>query len=235
MNQPTFMFQPIREVRKTPGYRHWYEALYRPGCGSNIEDLLHAHFRQDSLVQFETELIQKLFATLPTHFRGMLSVNASVHSLNTKHFVIDLCQAIDESHLDYGDITLELTEHNPIAVNGPGLINAAYLREKGIMLAIDDVGKPNCLQAFLQKDLIDVIKLDREVLVEQEALKNVHRQCLATFVQTFPGIVIAEGVERPQDLSFVRDMGIHFYQGIYNGGEPAHLVDEESLKGQRRA
>ncbi len=166
MNDSPFMFQPIREFRKTPGYRHWHEALYRPEYGSNVEDLLHAHFRRDSLVQFETDLLQKLFATLPTHFRGMLSVNGSVYSLNSKQFVVDLCQAIDESHLDYAEVTLELTEHNPVAFDGPGLINAHYLREKGIMQAIEDVGKPTCFQASPQKDLIDVIKLDREVLVE---------------------------------------------------------------------
>ena len=98
----------------------------------------------------------------------------------------------------------------------PTIAELARLRDKGIKLAIDDFGTSYASLAYLRQLAVDIIKIDPSLVA---GLGSDPTAALLT--KTTVGVghdlgieVVAEGIERPEQLDQLRAMGCDLGQGF---------------------
>lgn len=106
----------------------------------------------------------------------------------------------------------------------PHLLRAPIqsLREAGIRVAIDDVGFGRSSMEGLIVLEPDVVKIDRKY-VDGIARNADVRLCLSRLVKVIHALgadPVAEGIETPEDLEVLKDLGVEFGQGFF-WGRPA--------------
>jgi EAL domain-containing protein (putative c-di-GMP-specific phosphodiesterase class I) len=116
-------------------------------------------------------------------------------------------------------LVIEVTEQSVVR-SYPELREAlAPLRTQGLRVAIDDAGAGYASLHHIVELRPDFIKVDRS-LVHGLADDDARRVAVSAFVLLswdLGGTVVAEGVERPQDLAAVRDLGVQAAQGFLLG------------------
>ncbi len=119
-------------------------------------------------------------------------------------------------------VVVELTEHE--LVEDYGAIRRAFapMRAHGARLAADDIGSRYAGLRHLLALGPDIIKLD--IALVAGIHKNPSARALVRAMIAFAGdvgaTVIAEGVEQPDELAALRDLGVTWVQG-YLVGRPA--------------
>ncbi len=112
------------------------------------------------------------------------------------------------------------------------------LRSAGVLVAIDDIGfGRNSLETliFLEPD---VIKVDRTYVtgISEDKYKVRLLKRLTNVAKSLGAEVVAEGVERREDLPVLQELGIHFAQGFLWGELlqvlPANPKDQRTLTKQ---
>jgi EAL domain-containing protein (putative c-di-GMP-specific phosphodiesterase class I) len=112
-------------------------------------------------------------------------------------------------------LVLEITEHAAIPSYADLRRALRSSREQGLRLAIDDAGAGYASLKHVVELEPDIIKVDRS-LVEGVARDRARRSAVSAFVLLALDIgayVIAEGVERADDLEAIRDLGVDAAQG----------------------
>jgi diguanylate cyclase (GGDEF)-like protein len=109
------------------------------------------------------------------------------------------------------------------------------LRSAGVLVAIDDIGfGRNSLETliFLEPD---VVKVDRTYVtgISEDKYKVRLLKRLTNVAKSLGAEVVAEGVERREDLPILQELGIHFAQGFLWGELlqvlPASAKDQRTL------
>ena len=93
------------------------------------------------------------------------------------------------------------------------------LKEAGIRLAIDDFGCGHSSLAALSKLPFDVIKIDQQFIraLEKDAQAGAIVEMILALSRTLDMEVVAEGIERREDMEFVSSRGCHWVQGFLFG------------------
>jgi EAL domain-containing protein (putative c-di-GMP-specific phosphodiesterase class I) len=125
-------------------------------------------------------------------------------------------------------VLLELSEHDPVA-DYDQLRNAILpLRERGMRLAIDDVGAGFSSLRHIVLTAPDVIKIDRSIVdgVSSDPVLTTLVRSLVEFGHGCDARVVAEGVETSDDDIAVRSLGVDYGQGWFYGrpGPPEDLT-----------
>jgi diguanylate cyclase (GGDEF)-like protein/PAS domain S-box-containing protein len=144
-----------------------------------------------------------------------LSVNFSLRQVSAARFAESVLAALDDSGLPHGALTLEVTEHVLVEGAGPMVAGLAELRQRGIRLAIDDFGTGYASLAYLRELPVDIIKIDPSFVAGLGA-DGTLALLTRTIVQVGHDLgieVVAEGIERPEQLELLRAMGCGLGQG----------------------
>jgi len=124
---------------------------------------------------------------------------------------------LDQAHLPYDFIGIELTERQPILNPVAFRRGIDTLQKLGVPVALDDYGRGYATMQFLRDVRVDRVKIDRELLCD--AKDNLSKQLtlvsLLEFASEFDIEVIAEGVEIQSEYDFVRQLGCDGLQGFY--------------------
>jgi EAL domain-containing protein (putative c-di-GMP-specific phosphodiesterase class I) len=121
-----------------------------------------------------------------------------------------------DTGLPPGALTLEVAER--VLIDGAGsMVDAlAQLRRRGVRLAIDDFGTGYASLAYLRQLPVDIIKIDPSFVAGLGADPT-----LAMLTETIVRVgrdlgieVVAEGIERPEQLELLRGMGCGRGQGF---------------------
>ena len=145
-----------------------------------------------------------------------VSVNVSAHQLARDGFVEEVREALAESGLPAGRLTLEITETTmmrDVAVAGARL---REIKELGVRVAIDDFGTGYASLANLQKMPVDVLKVDRS-FVAALGDGGQSRELLGAILGVGHALslaVVAEGIEVQSQLTTLEAMGCEMAQGF---------------------
>ena len=145
-----------------------------------------------------------------------LSVNISQLQLDTDELIDDVKLALAASELPPQALTLEITETTLMSNAEETARRLAELKELGVKIAVDDFGTGYSSLSHLRQFPVDVLKIDRS-FVSQLAEGGENEILLQTLVQLGKALEIettAEGIERPQDLSLIRDKQCDNGQGF---------------------
>lgn len=147
-------------------------------------------------------------------------------------------ELVEACGLSRHQIIFELTEE--VAVQNYKLFRlaVAYYRDQGYQIAIDDFGVGYGGLKMLSMIEPDFVKIDRHFIsnIDRALVRFNLVDMLATACHRMGIRVIAEGIERPEELAIVSDMGIEMAQGFFLARPSAGLASEPvSVPGTRQA
>jgi diguanylate cyclase (GGDEF)-like protein/PAS domain S-box-containing protein len=159
-----------------------------------------------------------------------VSVNVSARQLAQQGFVAEVREALADAGLAPSALELELTESAVIDDLERTAAMLGELQALGVKLAVDDFGTGYSGLAYLRRLPIDVLKLDRSFVMQDDG-----RISAFDFVKAFVDMahalqmsVVAEGVETKEVLDFLRAASCDEAQG-YLLGRPLPLADLRAL------
>ncbi len=146
-----------------------------------------------------------------------LSCNISVKHLSDDQFIHKVKNIIDASGIDPQFLTLELTESVLIEDVEEKIELLVQLKELGVKLSIDDFGTGYSSFSYLRKLPIDELKIDRSFVMEITT-HSASRAIVSTIVYLAKNLnllTVAEGIEKLEELKFMRKHGCKLFQGFY--------------------
>lgn len=147
-----------------------------------------------------------------------VSVNLSVRQIESMSLISDITDAIDYGGISPDRLTLEITESLVMNDDPETLQRLAELRSRGIALAVDDFGTGYSSLGYIQQFPLDVIKIDRSFVNRLDAPSAGTLQLVRTIVDLSRGLhasTVAEGIETPEELQTLIEMGCDYGQGFY--------------------
>jgi diguanylate cyclase (GGDEF)-like protein len=149
-------------------------------------------------------------------YRIGVAVNVSGRQLDTDEFVADVRNALAESGLDAGALTLEITETTLMRNVDETARRLTAIRELGVRIAIDDFGAGYSSFVHLQQFPVDELKIDRSFVSGQTGSRE-SETLIHTLVQLGKALSIetlAEGIEEQQELSVLQNEECDSGQGF---------------------
>jgi sensor c-di-GMP phosphodiesterase-like protein len=134
-------------------------------------------------------------------------------------FIDELREVVSAAGAQPGQIILELTERQelPDLTLAAGVV--AELSRAGFAIAIDDAGTGHSGLAYVQSLGAQVLKLDKFFIdaIETSHSARVLVEMLAGAAHTLGMSLVAEGIERQSQLSWLGELGIEHGQGYLFG------------------
>ncbi len=155
-----------------------------------------------------------------------MCVNLSVKQLQHSDVIADVRDALVESQLDPGLLTLEITESMLIDDPEIAVVTLNELRELGVRIAMDDFGTGYSSLSYLSRFPVDVIKMDRSFLRPESTPEALDLSSAVVALGSSLALeVVAEGIELDEQLSRLRDLGCELGQGFHF----AHPMESERM------
>jgi diguanylate cyclase (GGDEF)-like protein/PAS domain S-box-containing protein len=149
---------------------------------------------------------------LPESLR--VAVNLSSQQFKIKDYERNIARILQDSELPADLLTLEITESLMMDRTEETTGGLHTLRDMGIHLTVDDFGTGYSSLSYLRRFPVDGLKVDRSFirdLQDDAALVK----AIITMAHTLTLEVIAEGVETPAHLTFLRALSCDHVQGFY--------------------
>ena len=154
---------------------------------------------------------------LPPGSRPVVSVNLSAAQLKHPRFVSEIARVIEETGVDPGSLTLEITESMLMEDAERGVETLCGLKALGLRVALDDFGTGYSSLAYLKRFPIDILKIDRAFVdgLGREPGDTAIVRAIMGLARALGLEVIAEGIETAEQLSLLRELGCDYGQGYY--------------------
>lgn len=144
-----------------------------------------------------------------------ISVNLSRASMFKKDFIKNYAKIANEMGVSHSCVPIEITES--MAVKSSSVKSfAEELINEGFSLHMDDFGSGYSSLASLQILRFDVIKLDKSLVdfIGTQSGESLIKHTVA-FAKESGMKVVAEGVEKKEQLDFLRKINCDYIQGFY--------------------
>lgn len=143
------------------------------------------------------------------------AINMTASLLSNSAFFEDFFDLIERFEIDPQLIELEITEQAELTYSPKTLENLLLCKSKGMSIAIDDFGTGFSMISYLTYFPITKIKIDRFFV--QKIGQNLKSEAvLKSLIQLAKSIeceLVAEGVERKEEATFLLANGCHVFQG----------------------
>jgi diguanylate cyclase (GGDEF)-like protein/PAS domain S-box-containing protein len=144
-----------------------------------------------------------------------ISVNLSVRQLQDPSLLDDVARALSDSGLPAEALVLEVTESVIMEDFDVAIARLQALKDLGLRLAVDDFGTGYSSLSNLRNLPVDVVKIDKS-FVDRVALDPAGAAMVRSVIDLSGALglaAIAEGVERPDQLAALNDLGCDSIQG----------------------
>lgn len=144
----------------------------------------------------------------------IVSVNISVKQLLDPAFTGMVCSVLKKTGFDCRYLEFEFAE-SVFAVSPENVTDVLnQLKSMGIGIAIDDFGKRFASLSDLQGLPINILKIDK-ALVDKTAPSDQMTGAIISLAHRLGFEVVAEGVEQPQQMDYLRTHQCDYAQGYY--------------------
>ncbi|MBI2709813.1 MAG: EAL domain-containing protein [Actinobacteria bacterium] len=153
--------------------------------------------------------------TLPGSLPVGLSANLSVRQLERDTLVAEVARVIDDTGVDPSSLTLEITESVVVADTELAGRRLRELKALGVRLAVDDFGTGYSSLRYVEHFPIDIIKIDRSFVGRVRGGRAT--PVVESMIQLGRRLgtpLVAEGIERRDQLQALRRLGCQFGQGF---------------------
>ena len=224
-------FQPLVNLKEKKIYG--YEALIRGINNESASTVLDTITDQNRYIFDQSCRVKAISTASRLGLDRRLNINFMPNAVYNPEACLRLTlQAAKKYKFPPHLITFEFTENEEI-INHNHLksIIETYSRH-GIKTAIDDFGAGYSGLSLLAHFQPNYIKIDRELICDIDSLKP-SKAIVSGLLMTAQSLdieVVAEGVERIEELVILKDMGVNLFQG-YLFAKPAleRLIKEDEI------
>jgi diguanylate cyclase (GGDEF)-like protein len=144
-----------------------------------------------------------------------VAVNVSARQFHSPGFTDVVARALRERRIDPSRLELELTESVLIDNREEAVAVLGQLKAFGVQIAVDDFGTGYSSLSYLSGLPVDCLKIDRSFVVQTTdgGRGAAIAQAIISLGHSLRLRVLAEGVETPEQLEFLRRHGCNEYQG----------------------
>jgi diguanylate cyclase len=165
-----------------------------------------------------------------------VSVNLSASQFRESGLVDSIRRALDDAGLQARYLEVELTESAVMSDPEQSIAILEQLSTMGVLVSVDDFGTGYSSMSYLRRFPIDKLKIDRvfidEIVSRPEDASIV--RAIVSLAHSLHLKVVAEGVETPAQLEFLKATGCDEYQG-YHFSRPLPASDFERLIRESRS
>jgi len=166
-----------------------------------------------------------------------MSVNLSVKQLQSETLLDDVRHALETSGLPPSSLVLEITETVMMVDTDLAVRRLHELKSLGILLAMDDFGTGYSSLSYLSRFPVDILKMDRSFLASEHEESGL-AAAIISLGNSLNLDVVAEGIELPEQIASLRDLGCELGQGFLFARPMSHealveyLVDGKEASGE---
>lgn len=230
--QLSSVFQPVVTLRtgRVVGHEGLVRLDYADGRGATPFRFFSGGLDASGLVELDALcrlLHLRNFTRQPAAGDGWLFLNVSPVAIASHGRQPDaLAAALDRAAVDPARVVVEIAESG--VQDGDTLARAvAHYRRLGCLVAIDDYGVGLSSLTRLWALGVDIVKLDRELLLAALARHEERRLLpgLVEFLHDCGALVLMEGVETPAEAALALEVGCDLAQGYHFARPAAALAD----------
>ena len=159
-----------------------------------------------------------------------MSVNLSPSQVLLSDLVDTVSNAMRRHGVHPSELVLELTEAVMVYDTDAAGERLQALKDLGVRLAIDDFGTGYSSLSYLRLLPFDVLKIDKTFVdgITQQDLDTTLGRVIIDLARTLGLLAVAEGVERPEQVAALRELGCPRGQG-YAFSKPLPAAHVEAL------
>ncbi|WP_417789364.1 EAL domain-containing protein [Terasakiella pusilla] len=228
-------FQPIVGTRD--GKIHHYECLARfRGEHAGKSPYEYIVFAEETglIPDFDMAMAQMALQWLAQQPKGKhfhVAVNVSGYSVGDSTYVANLIGLLRENEWAAESLMFEITESARLENLDEANVFIQTLRKMGFKVCLDDFGAGAASFQYLSTLEVDIVKLDGSAV--RNALKAPKGRsfliALGNLCRDLKVATIAEQIDDPRGLKFVRDCGIGYVQGYLFGKPSPNVRDFDPL------
>jgi EAL domain-containing protein (putative c-di-GMP-specific phosphodiesterase class I) len=212
------VFQPIVSLHN--GAIHGYESLSRLTHGGSItnpEELFDKARKHGMTAEIEKLCREKaLSRASEIDLTGMIFLNVCPALLHTEgHRPGFTAELLSHLGIDHSRVVFELTEKTLISDYALFERGVAHYRSQGYRIAIDDLGDGYAGLKMLSQVVPDYVKLAQFLVsnIDSSSSRQALAEALVCYSKKIGAQVIAEGIERPEELEYFTSIGTEYGQG----------------------
>jgi diguanylate cyclase len=146
-----------------------------------------------------------------------VAVNLSAQQFRQPDLVERVRACIEEFGIDPALLALEITESVVMETSSSARRALDELKQMGVTLSIDDFGTGYSSLAYLCRLPARQLKIDRSFVVDMDAVAEARTvvEAVIRLAHSLRMEVVAEGVERAEQVALLRALGCDLIQGYY--------------------
>jgi diguanylate cyclase (GGDEF)-like protein len=146
----------------------------------------------------------------------VLSVNISGRQFGRPDMVRYILETLTDCQLNPNQICLELTETVLIEQEERAIVVLQELQQNHLNLSLDDFGTGYSSLSYLNRFPVNAIKIDRSFISGQgdDLANRAIVKSILSLAHSVDLKVVAEGIETPQQLTSLRELGCDYGQGF---------------------
>jgi two-component system CheB/CheR fusion protein len=216
----------LRGVEALVRWNHPTRGLVYPGAFIDVAESSGLMARLGARVM--RLAVMQCRAWLDAGITRPVAVNVSPSQFTDRDFVDDVLAILAEYRVPPALLSVEVTESMAMTDFEATAARLARLRAAGIQVSIDDFGIGFSNLSQLARLPLDALKIDRSLVIESSASEKA-----VTIVRAIVGMAralgyqtIAEGIETPEQLERLRELGCDVAQGyLFGKPMPAERLD----------
>ncbi len=181
------------------------------------------------LPQFTKKAIETSCAFIQKYgdrFDGTFSINTNSSELSNGIFIDEILSIIQKYNIDAKKLEFEILESELIHDFSVVIQNIERLKSYGIQFSIDDFGTGYSSISYLEKLPVDTLKIDRYFVQNLRETTNKDLiKMIINIARSFNFKVVVEGIENLEELEFIKENGVKYYQGFFF----SQAIDEKSF------
>jgi len=165
-----------------------------------------------------------------------IGVNVTAKQFAQPDLASQIGEILRQTDTDPACVDLEITENIAMADVERSAVVLSQLKALGVHLSIDDFGTGYSSLSRLQRFPVDTLKIDRTFVSEMDRDRDTGEivRVIAMLARNLGLKVVAEGIERQEQMEMLRDLGCETGQG-YLFSKPVSADAIEQLMTSRRA
>jgi EAL domain-containing protein (putative c-di-GMP-specific phosphodiesterase class I) len=188
------------------------------------------------LLREACEQLRRWNTQFPSMAPLIISANITAKQFARPELAAEIAEILEQTGTDPSCVDLEITENIAMADADRSSVILGELKALGVRLSIDDFGTGYSSLCRLQRFPVDVLKIDRAFVSEMDRDLETHEivRIIVMLAQNLGMKVVAEGIERPEQMAMLKHMGCEVGQG-YLFSKPVAAEGIEKLLGASSA
>jgi diguanylate cyclase (GGDEF)-like protein/PAS domain S-box-containing protein len=169
------------------------------------------------ILQTACETARDLQAAFPQDPPLGMSVNLSLRQLQSPSVVTAVRDALESTGIAPSSLTLEVTESVMMQNVEISVLRLRELKQLGVHIAIDDFGAGYSSLSYIRQFPVDVFKVDKAFIdrIDQDGEELALTAAIIGLAKVLNLRPLAEGVERPEQLAKLLELGCGSGQGYF--------------------